>query len=114
MVFTDLVDSINQAYKDHDFLALQYLGTCLSSSVFGMVRDRSGIEKDVPETLAQLCQGINSAFRERDFKAMHHLGNRLAAASVLAHVAQTCVIGKTAVNRRCDAALAVGTRTVGL
>ncbi len=111
MVFADLVDSINQAYEDHDFLALQYLGTCLSSSVFGMLRGPSSIEKDLPKTLAQLHRGINSALRKRDFKAMHHLGNSLAAVSVLAHVAQLRVIGETAVNRPSNAAIAVGSRT---
>lgn len=100
MVFSDLVDSINDAYNDHDFLALQYLGTCLSSSVFGRLKGSSAISKDLPKTLARLLRDINSAHRKEDFKAMHHLGNRLATASVFEHAGQHCVRENSVVNER--------------
>ena len=99
MVFADLVDSINHAYEDHDFLALQYLGTCLSSSVFGMPHDPPGIVKDLPEKPAQLRRDINLAHKLRDFEAMHHLGNRLAVVSVLEHAAQQAVTEKAATHQ---------------
>jgi len=90
MVFTDLVESINQAYKDRDFLALQYLGTCLSSSVFGRSNAPVVVATDLPKTVARLHRDINSAYRNRDFSKLHHLGNKLAAISVLEHAAQPC------------------------
>ena len=101
MAFADLVESINQAYIDRDFLALQYLGTCLSSSVFGMLRGSSTVGGDLPQTLARLHRDINAACRERDVRALHHLGNRLAAISVLEHVVQTSGAEEIAVDQ-CD------------
>lgn len=90
MVFSDLVESINQAYKDRDFLALQYLGTCLSSSVFGRSEAPVVVAADLPKTVAQLHREINAAYRKKDFSKLHHLGNKLASISILEHAVQPC------------------------
>ena len=110
MILSEVMDSLNEAYRDKNFFALFYIGACLTTSVIGDVQrsNSTGPASSAPETAALLHQLINQAYNEKNFNQLYYLGDELARKCVAAHELQKIEPKADSINSATSVNIAVG------